>query len=274
MKPEELRARYAAGERDFVMADLNEAHLSRANLNGANLSRTNLSRANLASADLIDADLSGACLNRAHLYGANLHRANLTGATLTSRVARSGQWAFEGTVWPTDPALLEGTTVDHFVGAVLPEANLRGTNLYRADLRRSNLVKAKMSEAVCKEVDFRDAVMRESQCYRTDFTWANLNGADLTGAYLAGATFTLLDWSGQPCSDENTKWPTEAKHYEGATLDGEPFLDTVAFYRELGAHPDPTFRADLASLVAARQSRNVVTAAVMNTPPAREASSR
>jgi len=122
MKAEELRARYVAGERDFGRADLNEVQLSR-----ANLSRTNLASANLASANLIDADLSGACLNRAHLYGANLHRANLTGATLTdanlyranlngatltSRVARSGQWAFEDTVWPTDPALLEGTTVD------------------------------------------------------------------------------------------------------------------------------------------------------------------
>jgi uncharacterized protein YjbI with pentapeptide repeats len=67
---DEFLAAYAAGERDFALANLYDANLEsanliRANLYGANLESTNLESANLESANLI----------RANLYDANLKSA-------------------------------------------------------------------------------------------------------------------------------------------------------------------------------------------------------
>ena len=126
MNKGELLARYAAGERGFARvdlsglnlsgADLSFADFSRADFSGVGLWRADLSEVNLAGADLSGADLWRANLTGANLTGANLWRAilagaNLSGARLTSRTARGG-WPFVGTVWPTDPELLAGTTMD------------------------------------------------------------------------------------------------------------------------------------------------------------------
>jgi hypothetical protein len=70
MTAQELLAAYAAGERNFVGADLS----------GADLSGANLSKANLSKARLSGADLSGADIREANLDGANLKGANLKGA--------------------------------------------------------------------------------------------------------------------------------------------------------------------------------------------------
>jgi len=88
-----LRASYAAGQRDFrktnlvgaylAGADLAEANLTRATLTEANLTRADLAGANLAGADLAGAYLAEADLAEANLTEANLTRANLTGANLT-----------------------------------------------------------------------------------------------------------------------------------------------------------------------------------------------
>ena len=94
---DELKRRYAAGERNFVNANLrcaalNNLNLGEANLGWAKLSLANLSKANLSGADLTaaclndanlsEADLSGANLSLTDLRGANLRDANLTGACL------------------------------------------------------------------------------------------------------------------------------------------------------------------------------------------------
>jgi uncharacterized protein YjbI with pentapeptide repeats len=99
---DELLRRYAAGDRNFINANLrsamlndlnlSEINLSWAKLCGANLSRANLTGSNLFQADLSETDLSGANLESADLRwanlrnvvlsSANLHRTNLLGADL------------------------------------------------------------------------------------------------------------------------------------------------------------------------------------------------
>lgn len=94
---DELKRRYAAGDRNFVNANLRCAALNNLNLSGINLgwaklrlsdlSKANLSGADLTAADLSNAnlsqtDLSGANLTLADLSGANLHEVNLSGACL------------------------------------------------------------------------------------------------------------------------------------------------------------------------------------------------
>jgi len=97
MTAQELLAKYAAGERNFVEADLSEADLSgaklsKAILSGAYLSGANLSGVDLSGADLSDADLGGANLSNANLSyvnlnGANLSDVNLSGANLTGTIS-------------------------------------------------------------------------------------------------------------------------------------------------------------------------------------------
>ena len=108
---EERITRYKAGERDFSGANLVGARLRGANLVEANLDGANLDGANLFEANLDGANLRGANLRGAILRGANLDGANLRGARLTWRT-NLNEWAFQGTVWPTDPAKLEGATID------------------------------------------------------------------------------------------------------------------------------------------------------------------
>lgn len=84
---DELKRRYAAGERNFINANLrcamlNELNLSKANLSWAKLNWANLSRINLSGADLTAADLSNANLSEADLRGANLSLADLRGANI------------------------------------------------------------------------------------------------------------------------------------------------------------------------------------------------
>lgn len=83
----ELKRRYAAGERNFVNANLrgaalNQINLSAINLSWAKLNLANLSKAKLDGADLTAADLREANLSDADLTGANLSLADLTGANL------------------------------------------------------------------------------------------------------------------------------------------------------------------------------------------------
>ena len=54
---EELLARYAEGERDFIGANLSGANLSGANLSGAELRNAKLSKARLSGADRADSQV-------------------------------------------------------------------------------------------------------------------------------------------------------------------------------------------------------------------------
>lgn len=87
LRVDELKRRYAVGERNFVNANLrcavlHQVNLSKINLSWAKLNSANLSGANLNGADLTAADLREANLSGADLTGANLSQADLTGANL------------------------------------------------------------------------------------------------------------------------------------------------------------------------------------------------
>lgn len=108
---DELKRRYAAGERIFINANLRCAELRELNLSGINLSwaklrAADLSLANLKGADLTAADLSQANLSQTDLSGANLTLADLSGAKLDET---------------------------NLSGACLRGANLNGTNLMNGD---------------------------------------------------------------------------------------------------------------------------------------------
>ncbi|KJH71386.1 pentapeptide repeat-containing protein [Aliterella atlantica] len=84
---DQFKKRYAAGERNFVNANLRGAALVQVNLSAINLSwaklnLADLSGANLSKADLISADLQEANLSGTDLTGANLSMADLRGANL------------------------------------------------------------------------------------------------------------------------------------------------------------------------------------------------
>lgn len=101
MDGEELRRRYAAGQRDFSGLDLRRVNVSGiapnsdilacdepdinvfTNLSGINLGGANLSRANLSGANLSGANLSGANLTKARLFYCILINTNLSNANLT-----------------------------------------------------------------------------------------------------------------------------------------------------------------------------------------------
>jgi uncharacterized protein YjbI with pentapeptide repeats len=102
----ELRARYAAGERDFVQSELDEdpdhdlsgtclegADLSRsfivASFRGARLRNAKFVDANVKTCDFRDADLTGADFSGAALYDAEFRGANLDGATFAGASAHA-----------------------------------------------------------------------------------------------------------------------------------------------------------------------------------------
>ncbi len=149
MDAEELLARYAAGERDFIGVDLSEAHLVNANLSRANLGNANLSRAYLMDANLSSTNLSNANLVEAYLMDAVLNSANLSNASLGA-------------------ADLSGANL---IGAELGGANLSGTYLTYANLGGANLSGANLSYAYLSDANLSNA---------------NLTNADLSGARIDG----------------------------------------------------------------------------------------
>lgn len=80
---DEFKRRYAAGERNFVNANLRGAILSQANLSAINLSWAKLNLADFSGANLSKADLTATDLREANLSGADLRGTNLSGADLT-----------------------------------------------------------------------------------------------------------------------------------------------------------------------------------------------
>lgn len=93
MTGEELRRRYADGERNFSGVDLSGAMVTGSvsdedffvaiDLRGIDFSRANLSGADLSGANFTEANFSGANLKRCWMYKCDLTRANFTQADLT-----------------------------------------------------------------------------------------------------------------------------------------------------------------------------------------------
>ncbi|MEM7533749.1 MAG: pentapeptide repeat-containing protein [Chloroflexota bacterium] len=159
-----------------------------ADLSGADLSGADLSGADLSGADLSGADLSGADLRGTDLSRASLSRANLNHAIYDSHIK-----------WP------EGFDYRK-LGALGPDADLRGmdlkgTDLRGADLRGADLSRADLSRADLRRVNLDQANLNRANLNETNLIGANLNGANLSEAILSEVDLRLTRYNG------NTKWP-------------------------------------------------------------------
>jgi hypothetical protein len=150
MDASELLERYAAGERNFIGADLSGADLS-----DAKLSDVDLTGAILKNASLRNADLSNAVLV-ANLTNADLSNANLSGATLSSNLTDANL---------TDANLSNAKLVgSKFFGAKLHRANLTNADLMGADLILADLTDADLSGAKWNKITFPSKrTLEESQ---------------------------------------------------------------------------------------------------------------
>jgi uncharacterized protein YjbI with pentapeptide repeats len=158
-------------------AQLDGLDLTGARLDGANLSQTTLNRAQLAGARLDGANLAGAVLSGAELTGATLDGARLFGADL------SGATLID--------ARLVGAQL---VGADLTDADLTGADLTAANLSGAVLVRARfapddgpVADPPCDPAGDRPEVRLGSVLF---------SGADLRGAHLRGAALAGVDFGG------------------------------------------------------------------------------
>lgn len=107
---DELKRRYAAGERYFINANLRCATLNNLNLSGINLGWAKLREADLSGVNLSGADLTAACLSNANLSGADLSGANLSLADLSGAILHQTN---------LDGACLRGAKMDRLSGEIL-----------------------------------------------------------------------------------------------------------------------------------------------------------
>ncbi|HWA74422.1 MAG TPA: toll/interleukin-1 receptor domain-containing protein [Polyangiaceae bacterium] len=155
---EDLRDRYAAGERAFAYANLGGADLSTLDLSEVDLSRANLRRATLRAANLLHADLSFSDVSFANLEWVTLERAKLDSADLNSAELRS--------------------------------ANLRSSDLTRVDLAKADLTDASLEEATLIRANLSGATMRGVNLAGAQLQGADLSGADLSSAVLDSANLS------------------------------------------------------------------------------------
>jgi len=122
---------------------------------GNTLEERDLSRTSLIGFSMPKLNLKGASFQGADLRYANLAGVRLEGANLKSANLR---------------------------GVKLSGANLSGANLENALLDNANLWKADLREACFKNATLRHASLRATKVDKTDFSNADLQGANLTGA--------------------------------------------------------------------------------------------
>lgn len=161
---------------DTAKREGEQADLSGAKLKKADLHSVNLTEANLTDSDLSYADLTRAILNQTNLRGTNLQCARLNelylqGADLTnadlSRAIISSKLIFDATI---------------LVRASLKGQILRGINFSRADLTEADLSDTDLTNAAFGDVNLRDANLKGAVLVHTNFSVAQLEGADLFGA--------------------------------------------------------------------------------------------
>ena len=132
----------------------------------------------LRNLDLSDLDLQGLDFTQTSFAGGVLVRTNLAGAVLLD-------------------ANLKGTDL---TGASLVEANLEGADLSGTNMEKVNLTSANLTRTYSKGASLTDAKLSEANLEHADFTGSNLVGADLTGASLANANMTQAKLQGAKMS--------------------------------------------------------------------------
>jgi uncharacterized protein YjbI with pentapeptide repeats len=190
----------------YIFAFLREAGLMLTQTNGSvvSLSKAELHGVNWSQAELNGANLSGANLDGANLSEAYLYKANLYKANLRLANLRLAKLA----------------------EANLSETILRGINLSGAWLRKANLSGADLSWASPTEANVY-ANLSGADLSGADLSGADLSGADLSKANLSGADLSKANLSGADLSkakvtEEQLK---EVKSLQGAILpDGSKHL--------------------------------------------------
>lgn len=131
-------------------------------LKGADLGGAKLAEARLESANLEGAILDFALLSKVNMSGARLARASLIDADLENALLKD-----------TD---LHGATMRfaNLQGAGLPGANMEKISAVKADLSNTNLLNVALRDADLKLASLQGAFLMD-----TDFTGANLLGANL-----------------------------------------------------------------------------------------------
>jgi len=167
--------------KDLSSKKIKEKSLQEAYLVKANLTNTEFEEhTDLSFADLKEAKLCGTNLKGANLMGANLQRArllqvNLQGATLTGA-------NFEETY----------SVYRTLHGVLLSLADLQGQELYTANFQGVY----SLGGTIFKKSILLRANFRASNLKGTDFSECDLEDADFTGSYLAGAKLEEANLTG------------------------------------------------------------------------------
>ncbi|HTZ86824.1 MAG TPA: pentapeptide repeat-containing protein [Solirubrobacteraceae bacterium] len=257
---------------NLANANLRGAKLVHADLRRADLHHASLVNADLRGADLQQVDLGGADLRGAHLRGVDLLRADLAGAALTRRQLREARLLCE--TLSTSGRALNRDCARHAIRPHLITASRLKANVDRHHRKHGvrRLVvpvgpqlagPGKTSHApagppktahasntcapgvgpVCAYWDLIgfqgpgvEAV--SGDFYMTDLDWANLEGANFQGSFIAVAQFDGANLSHanfshttpglEPSTDASTNFNyanLEGINLEGADLRGSQFLD-------------------------------------------------
>ncbi|MCS6883590.1 MAG: pentapeptide repeat-containing protein [Oscillochloridaceae bacterium] len=229
---------------DFTGAGLHGSRLERADLQRANLAETdlreadlrgaNLAGASLAGADLRQADLSGAVLDEADLRGADLRGATieeeqLCRATNTgkARLPRDREVYFNNQNYserlPDLPAFLRFSQWSGiYTGVSFPsKLDLQGAvldgNFSRVHLDELNLSFARL-KGIFSHCTMRNTCLRDARITGI-LSNVDLQGSDLTGAWLSDASLVVCDLRGAQVTEEQLR---QAARLRGAYLpDGE-----------------------------------------------------
>ncbi len=129
---------------------------------------------NLKGLDLSELDLAGLDFTGANFEGASLINANLSGAVIVE-------------------ANLKGTEL---TGANLAEANLEGSDLSYTNMKKSVLTSANLSRTYSQEAVLTDADLVEVNLGYADFTNSDLGRANLTGSILVKVNFSQAKLQG------------------------------------------------------------------------------
>jgi uncharacterized protein YjbI with pentapeptide repeats len=167
-------------DRSFRFAVLDGSRLYAADLSSADLSGASLRDASLSTARLAEAKLQGANLGRAQLQGAFLFEAQLQGTDLGGAQLQ-GSFLLEAQLQGTD---LLGAQLQ---GAFLEGAQLQGANLLYARLQGANLLGAQLQGADLEGAQLQGADLFAARLWHviardTDFSLADLRGADFDTA--------------------------------------------------------------------------------------------
>lgn len=219
MNAEELIGRYAAGERDFIGADLRNIclmdtlltgiNLSNANLEGAlvmrsflinaNLSNANLQRANLSNIYLSNSNLSNVNLIDAKLTDADLTGTQLTGADLTGADISGTKLIFTNLnkAKITDIKTSQLTLLCH---TVMPDGIVENNPIKELEgqeiLRRYAVGERTFEGIVLYRSDLRGANLKDVNMFCAHLSYVNLSNAMLEFSSLIGVTFINCDLRG------------------------------------------------------------------------------